>query len=63
MGKSPGRCPYFDAVVRFPWSYHLESYADGIIAAGRVSHTGQVKKGIPWSSRLRVGHVVHNPTL
>jgi hypothetical protein len=28
---------------RLAWSYDPESYADGSVAAGRVSHTGQVK--------------------
>jgi hypothetical protein len=35
--------PYFDAVVGLVWSYDPESYAGGSVAAGRVSHAGQVK--------------------
>jgi hypothetical protein len=61
------RYPYFGVVVGLAWSYDPESYADGSVAAGRISH-GQVKgdnpekKGIPWPSRLGVGRGVDGPT-
>jgi hypothetical protein len=41
--KAPRRYPYFDVVVGLAWSYDTESYAGGSVAAGRVSHAGQVK--------------------
>jgi hypothetical protein len=49
---TPRRYPYFDVVVGLAWSYDPESYAGGSVAAGRVSHAGQVKgdtdkKGYP----------------
>jgi hypothetical protein len=40
---APHRHPYFDVVVGPAWSHDPESYAGGIIAAGRVSHARQVK--------------------
>jgi hypothetical protein len=49
----PRRYAYFDVVVGLAWSYDPESYAGGSVAAGRVSHAGQVegddsdKKGYP----------------
>jgi hypothetical protein len=53
IGKLPGRYPYFDMVESFLWSYHPESYADGIAAAGRVSHTRQVKGDGPHKKGYR----------
>jgi hypothetical protein len=41
------RYPYFDVVVGLAWSYDPESYAGGSVAAGRVSHAGQVKGDYP----------------
>jgi hypothetical protein len=43
----PRRYPYFDVVVVLAWSYDSESYAGGSVAAGRVSHAGQVKGDDP----------------
>jgi hypothetical protein len=34
-------------VVGLAWSYDPESYAGGSVAAGRVSHAGQVKGDDP----------------
>jgi hypothetical protein len=42
-----GRYPYFDVVVGLAWSYDPEGYAGGRVAAGRVSHAGQVKGDDP----------------
>jgi hypothetical protein len=39
--------PYFDVVAGLEWSYDPESYASGSVAAGRVSHAGQVKGDAP----------------
>jgi hypothetical protein len=33
----------FDVVEGLHGSYDLESYADGSVATGRISHAGQVK--------------------
>jgi hypothetical protein len=44
---SPRRYFYLDAVVGLAWSYDPESYAGGSVAAGRVSHAGQVKGDDP----------------
>jgi hypothetical protein len=58
---SPRRYPYFDVVVGLALPHDPESYAGGSIAAGRISHAGQIKgddpdkKGIPWLSRLGLG--------
>jgi hypothetical protein len=38
---------YLDVVVRLAWSYDPESYADGSVAVGRVSHTTQIKDDDP----------------
>jgi hypothetical protein len=43
----PRRYPYLDVVVGLVWSYDPESYAGGSVAAGRVSHAGQVKGDYP----------------
>jgi hypothetical protein len=43
----PRRYPYFDVVVGLAWSYDPESYAGGSLAAGRISHAGQVKGDDP----------------
>jgi hypothetical protein len=49
ISMTPRRYPYFDVVVGLVWSYDPESYASGSVAAGRISHAGQVqtKKGYP----------------
>jgi hypothetical protein len=39
----PRRYPYFDVMVGLTWSCDPESYSGGRVAAGRVSHAGQVK--------------------
>jgi hypothetical protein len=55
-------------VVELVWSNDAESYAGGSVAIGRASYARQYKgddlstKGIPWSSRLRVGREANNPT-
>jgi hypothetical protein len=41
------RHSYFDVVVGLAWSYDPESYAGGSVAAGRVSHAGQIKRDDP----------------
>jgi hypothetical protein len=41
------RYPYFDVVVGLAWSYDPQSYAGGSVAAGRVSHAGNVKGDDP----------------
>jgi hypothetical protein len=52
---------YFDVVVGLAWSYDPEGYAGGSVAAGRVSHDGQVKgddpdkKGYPGPPGLGLG--------
>jgi hypothetical protein len=38
---------YFDVVVGLARSYDPESYANGSVGAGRVSHAGQVKGDDP----------------
>jgi hypothetical protein len=53
--------------VGLVWSYDPESYAGGSLSTGRASHARQVKgddrqKGIPWPSRLRLGHEANHPT-
>jgi hypothetical protein len=45
--EPPRRYPYFDTVVGLPWSCDPDSYAGGSVAAGRVSHAGQVKGDDP----------------
>jgi hypothetical protein len=49
MKESSRRYPYFDIVVGVAWSYDpdCESYAGGNVAAGRISHVGQVKGDNP----------------
>jgi hypothetical protein len=47
MFISPRRCPYFDVAVGLAWSYDPESYGGGSVAAGRISHAGQVKGDEP----------------
>jgi hypothetical protein len=47
MAVTPRRYPYFDIVVGLGWSYDPESYVGGSVAAGRVSHVGQVKGNDP----------------
>jgi hypothetical protein len=42
VGVTAHRYPYFDVVVGLARSYEPESYADGNVATGRVSHA-QVK--------------------
>jgi hypothetical protein len=44
----PRRHHYFDVVVGLAWSYDPESYAACSVAAGRVSHAGQVKGDDPY---------------
>jgi hypothetical protein len=44
---TPRMYPYFDVVVGLGWSYDPESYAGSSVAAGRVSHAGQVKGDYP----------------
>jgi hypothetical protein len=44
---APRRYSYFYVVVGLAWSYDHESYAGGSVAAGRVSHVGQVKVNDP----------------
>ena len=39
--------PYFDAVVWPAWANDSESYADGNVATGTVSHAGQVEGDNP----------------
>jgi hypothetical protein len=46
--SSPRRYPYFDVVLGLAWSYDPEGYAGGSVAAGRVSHAGQVKGDNPY---------------
>ena len=53
--------PLFDAVVGLVWSNDPKSYAGGSISIGRASYARQ--KGIPSSSRLRVGRVADYSTL
>jgi hypothetical protein len=61
MIHAPHRYPYFDVVVGLVWSYDPESYAGGSVAAGRVSHAGQIsgddpeKKGYPGPPGGRFG--------
>jgi hypothetical protein len=43
--------PYFDVVMELAWSYDPESYASGSVAAGSVSHAGQVKGDNPDKKR------------
>jgi hypothetical protein len=51
---------YLDVVVELAWLNDPDSYACGSIITGRISHARQVngndldKKGIYWSSRLKV---------
>jgi hypothetical protein len=53
MNPPPLRYAYFDVVVGLTRSYDPERYASGSVAAGRISHAGQVegddpdKKGCP----------------
>jgi hypothetical protein len=62
--QTPRSYPYFDVVVGLAWSYDPQSYAGGSVAAGRVSHAGQVKgedpdkKGYPGPPGLGVGRGV-----
>jgi hypothetical protein len=39
--------PYFDVVVGLAWSYDPESYAGRSVAAGWVSHDGEIKGDDP----------------
>jgi hypothetical protein len=47
LGPPPRRYLYFDVVVGLAWSYDPESYAGGSVAAGRISHAGQVEGDDP----------------
>jgi hypothetical protein len=46
---------YFDVVVGFAWSYDPESYVGGSVAAGSVSHAGQMIQTKRDTLALQVG--------
>jgi hypothetical protein len=47
IAPPPRRYLYCDVVVGLAWSYVPGSYAGGSVAAGRISHAGQVKGDDP----------------